>query len=360
MGAITVGVLGAEVSGPPLVGLLLRVFFGLVVGSIAVWMAAIASQALRPSAPSASLALAKIPRLLEELCPACGKISLAGRRCPACAFPLGGGAEGWRAEARSWLGNLMMLSLGAGLVCLGVVLAVGPFLDGERRIWASVAFVALALLVSGVGVLMLWGGGAVALEDLRGVERWVFRSEVEAGDALYQASATALVVKRSLAHARGSSAVKLSAAAVAGLGHAPALVPGQRAFARALSFLYQRGHVAIWAERETAWELGAPRDAATFMQRPPEPQATTVKRTTSQRLLMRVAPRFLDEAARPILEILPVRGYGTTPLAAVWKTWRDSGDDLLRLDEAMARTGRLEDHVVEAAIAAEIGGDLRN
>jgi hypothetical protein len=44
----------------------------------------------------------------------------------------------------------------------------------------------------------------------------------------------------------------------------------------------------------------------------------------------------------------------------VWKTWRDSGNDVLRLDEAMARVGRLGDHVVEAAIAAEIGGDLRN
>ena len=152
LGALTVGVLGSSVSGPPIFGILLRGFFGLVVGGIAVWMAVVAINALRgEKRPAAG---AQLPAAIAALCPGVRPGGAQAQWCPFCELPLGARSDAWRAEEQSWGMTLVGLALGAGLLCLGVFVTVGPLLEGERRVWAGIAFAALGLLITAVGALI--------------------------------------------------------------------------------------------------------------------------------------------------------------------------------------------------------------
>lgn len=125
---MTIGVLGAEVSGPAVFRWLLRGSFGLVVGGILLWTGAIAVRSLVglpvPSAPAAA-ASTSLPEFLRHLCPACGHTQGDELWCFACEFPLKDRAEVWKLEARDWLVNLIATSMGAGLLCIGVFLMIG-------------------------------------------------------------------------------------------------------------------------------------------------------------------------------------------------------------------------------------------
>ncbi len=343
LGGITVSVLGARVSGPPIFGWLIRGFFGLVVGGIAIWLFGIGFQAIRGAAPASA---AHVPEALGVICPACGNGAGDAAWCPRCEFPLKSAVPAWSAEARSWLGNLLILSLGAGLLCLGIFLGVGPFLEGERRIWVGLAYVALALLVASVGVLMLYGGAVVAAEDLLRLSRWSCRLDLRAEGAAFSATASATFVKDDLVHAQGSSTVLLSLAARPVEEALTSTGPRADAFCRAVALLCERGHVALWWERHASWSVGTP-SRLTLGSRP-APGAMRSRTERSEQLMMQLVVRTVDRGTQPLVELLsPLLAGGATPVAAAWRLCRETTD----FDDLRGGVGDWRD-VPEAVVVA--------
>lgn len=362
LGAITLGVLGAEVSGPPILGVVLRGFFGLVVGGIAVGLAAVAVRVLFGAQPGAAGSGAPLPEAIRALCPACGRPASDAHWCPSCELPLAGRTVGWCPEERSRAVNLFLVCLGVGLLSLGVGIAAGPGLEGERRLWAMLAAFALGLLVAGFGAILAWGGAAVLLDDLRGITRWSYRFELRVAGASYSVSGSAVGARKGLAHAHGSATMAFALDALHGVRKPETVDAAQHAFARALAVLHAEGHVSLWWRRETRWSIGAPVEVPWFRRAASAPADAEVEGSVEQQLMMQFLTARLDAAARPLLEVLAPMARGATPVAALWRTFREAGADPARL--ACRReppAGEEADlQLAERAVAAEIGRPLLN
>lgn len=176
-GALGVGVVSAPMKMHPALGWLLRGFIVGMFGSLAGGALVGAVRTIRPPVPPAAL-LAR--------CLGCGEPCAAEAPCPVCALPPMDRAAAITASPSRAI-DAALLSLGASsLLCLGAFVAVGPWIDGERRAWVLCAMAALAvllLLVGGAGVV----GGLVDLVDRgrRGralVARWSTNDRWLSGD----------------------------------------------------------------------------------------------------------------------------------------------------------------------------------
>lgn len=156
--ALGVGVVSAPAAMHPGLALLLRLFIGLLFGSLSLGALLAASRELRP-APSAPSAL-----LLRCLC--CGEPCGAESACPSCAQPPHDRAAALRCEPSRWIDAALFALAAVGVLCLGIFVAVGPYVDGERRLWVLVAVGALAVLLILVGAV----GSLGAILDVR--EQW--------------------------------------------------------------------------------------------------------------------------------------------------------------------------------------------
>lgn len=251
--------------------------------------------------------------------------------------------------------NLLILCLGAGLVCLGVLVAVGPLLEGEGRGWAMVAFAALGLLVAGVGALMLWGGAILALEDLRGLARWSYGLELTRPEARYSGSGTATFARTRLLHAQGRASMELSLGARQSLRPPTGLSPAQQIFARALALLYQRGQVALWWSRTTSWTIGSPGKVRLLGRHPPI--STETATTMKLQLVVRRMPGPPDDESRALLAALAPLHDGPTPVIALWRSCHDLGLDALPSPSVAASP---DGCLGKQAVAAEISDEHLN
>ena len=337
LGAITFGVLSGEPSedSSAFLVFLLQVFFALVVGGIALGCAGLGVQLL-VTPERAALRAASLPASLGRFCPGCGEASGPDDvACARCAHPFLGRAGRWRTDEKTGLLTAAFLAaLGAGLLCLGVGVGVGPFLEGERRLWALVAFGGLGLLLGGVGALFLYGLGLTARDALRGVERWTYHWSAEGVRSAESGSAVAHLARGSLVHASGERRIERAAGSFVGPGtRLPELTEDQRAFVRGIFGLYRARLLALWAEHRDGWRIGAPLSGIA-----PAPDAPAVEpgaapeRTQGDAYLVRLLEGAVGAELRPALEVLvrhlrsasvvPAPGEPVASLADLWVSVR--------------------------------------
>ncbi|MEZ4393614.1 MAG: hypothetical protein R3A48_21305 [Polyangiales bacterium] len=146
--ALGLGVLRASMRMHPGLASLLKGFIGLMFGSLSLGALLAAARALRPLRPPPAELLAR--------CLCCGERTPADAACPACGYGVHPRAELIAARPPEWPESLLFAGGACALICLGLFVAVGPWIDGERRLWVLVAMGALALLL-----LLVGGAGAL-------------------------------------------------------------------------------------------------------------------------------------------------------------------------------------------------------
>lgn len=155
--ALGLGVVSAPMRMHPALGWLLRGFIGGMFGSLAGGALLGAVRTLRPASP---------PAELLTRCLGCGEPCGAEAPCPVCALPPMDRAAAVTVSPPRGIDALLLCAGAASMLCLGAFVAVGPWIDGERRVWVLCAMGALAvllLLVGGAGVV----GSLVELFDRR-------------------------------------------------------------------------------------------------------------------------------------------------------------------------------------------------
>ncbi|WP_438008606.1 hypothetical protein WME89_07810 [Sorangium sp. So ce321] len=246
--ALAIGILAASIEAPPLLAWTLRGFILLLFGGIAVGSAVGAARALSGEDTKAH----GVPPEVLARCLTCGEVTPSDAPCPACAEPPHDRAGAIKVTRQGILGAAFGVGLFGALVCLGVFILAGPYYDGERRVWALIAFGALGLLILIVGVAGLWG----ALGVLRG--------------ALGRTSSLSFSVHgpERTAWGAGASAwgklVWLEGQGRVGAPPGPVAVPeggyrasaGDVAFAEMIATLDAAGIVRIEDETTIEWRLG--------------------------------------------------------------------------------------------------------
>lgn len=144
MSALGFGILTAPMNMKPILALLLKAFIGLVFGGIAAICMLFAIRMIRGNSA--------LPSELYARCLTCGERSSHDLVCPICAEPPQNRTVAIRIESDDLLGELFGALILTGVGCLGLFIMIGPYLDGERRWWALIAFFALGLLMFVVGI----------------------------------------------------------------------------------------------------------------------------------------------------------------------------------------------------------------
>jgi len=168
--ALAVGILSAPIDAPPLLAWVLRGFILLMFGGITVSSAVGAARSLSGEDGRAR----DVPPEVLARCLTCGEVTPSDVPCPSCAEPPRDRAGAIQATRQGLLGAAFGVALFGALVCLGVFILAGPYYDGERRLWALIAFGALGLLILTVGVAGLWGALGMLREGLGGASSLSF------------------------------------------------------------------------------------------------------------------------------------------------------------------------------------------
>ena len=342
LGGITWAVPTAEIEGPAILGLLIRVFFAAVVGGIALFCFFSAGRSLLGHDVRQRATDLTIPEVLLGLCPGCGaplgtsdlqsggadrsaspSTLAAPITCPLCDHPLRDRAARWKRQESSAAANVFLLILGAGLLSLGLFLTLGPWLEEGSRGWAVlIAMTGLGLLVGSVGGLMLWGGLLVSLEDMRRLTRFSYHHQYLDGLLGGACDATATTIGDKLVFANGSTRTDLSMAIVAPKDHASldALTETQRAYALALDELYHRGLAHLWVERLGQWTLGS---ALAERRLFTSPAAPSLSSSRQEQILASFSERLADGQIRPLYEMFASRCPKAIAVGDLWRTFRD-------------------------------------
>jgi len=161
-GALAYGILSATATGPKTIAWLIRGFvffmFGGIGASALYWVAKTlrGEDALAHNAPEA----------LRARCLTCGELTPASEVCRICEEPPHDRAKHVRVERSGFFSSAFGAAICAALLCLGVFILVGPYSEGERRIWALLAFGALGLFITIIGVAGLVSAVGVMREAL--------------------------------------------------------------------------------------------------------------------------------------------------------------------------------------------------
>lgn len=353
LGAITYGVVTAPLGDAPFLGWCVRIFFGGVVGSIAVGCAVLAARSLRGQRAPA------VPAPLRSLCPACGTDRSESERCPRCGLDAPGR---WRRDTGSSPELAFLLAMGVGIAGLGMMLAASPWLEGDGRWWVGLAMAALGLLLLVVGLGFVAGAGLGLRDAWRARHAWTVSWGVEVDGEARTGVAHAGVAWGRLRFAWGRSTERRRLADLVG---APVglhdLTEAQRRFARALGALQRAGLIDVLREDHHEWRRGLPprspeladEDWEAALAAGPRPAWSEAPGASMLVVAARVAPEA--PAARDLLAL--VVPEGRAPVLAAWQ--RLSGDpaalERLAAVRSAGQPGR-----VEAAIAAEIRGALPN
>lgn len=143
MGSLGVGIIDAPMHMSPILSILLKAFIGLVFGGIAAGCIVFAFRSTRRDA--------NLPTEMVARCLTCGEHSPYDLVCPLCGELPQDRKAAFNIKTEEWLAQLFGALIIAGVGCLGIFIMIGPFLDGERRWWALIAFFALGLLLFVVG-----------------------------------------------------------------------------------------------------------------------------------------------------------------------------------------------------------------
>lgn len=179
MSSLAFGIVSAPMGKMhPVLGFLLKSFILLVFGGISAFCIGFAIQSLRGGP--------KLPPDVLSRCPTCGEKTPGDLVCPVCGELPHDRKLVYRVESEGLWGHAIGAIILAGVGCLGLFIMIGPYLDGERRLWALIAFAALGLLMLAVGIvgvfgflLVLWeriGGSRTITFSCKGPDRYTHGS----------------------------------------------------------------------------------------------------------------------------------------------------------------------------------------
>lgn len=237
-GALGLGVVTAPMDMHPALGWLLRGFIGLLFGSLSLAALLSAFRSLRPHVPAPAELLAR--------CLCCGERTPEGEPCPCCGLSSAPRVTAVQTQPGRWPDALLMSMGATGVACLGAFVAVGPYVDGERRVWVLAAMGALALLLLLVGA----AGSVGALVD--GLQRLRDGAEVRShgGSGAWRFHGSGTVRRGDLARFEGSGVHR------EGLAESHEGPQGYRASAdtRLAEVLATFEAAGLWVyTRETSW-----------------------------------------------------------------------------------------------------------
>lgn len=169
--ALAFGIVSAKFTGPPALSWLLRGFIVLMFGGIAAGSLWSAQRTIRGDAQKAS----RVPEEALARCLVCGERSPAELGCPICGEAPADRRNMITVARKTWIGMAIGVAISAALLCLGLFITIGPFFDGERRIWALIAFAALGLLMTAIGVAGLFGSVVSLISAIDGGSTLSFR-----------------------------------------------------------------------------------------------------------------------------------------------------------------------------------------
>lgn len=302
--ALAVGILSAPIEAPPLLAWTLRGFILLMFGGIAVGSAVGAARALSGDAAKAR----GVPAEVLARCLTCGEATPSDAPCPSCAEPPRDRAAAFTVQRQGLLGAAFGAALFGALVCLGVFILAGPYHDGERRVWALLAFGALGLLILTVGVAGLWGALAVLRQGLGGTSSLSFSAHGPERRA-WGAGAS---VWGKLVWLEGSGRVVAPPGPVAVPEGGYRASAGDIAFAEIIATLDAAGIARIEDETTFEWRLGdKPSEGARLARR--SPLRFERKRTRATTLsLTPEAPRAPDSDG--LDEVISVEALEGSPV----------------------------------------------
>ncbi len=162
MSALAVGIVGAPMKMHPVLELLLKAFILLVFGGIAAFCVVSGFQSSNSGPVVPAEALAR--------CLTCGEATPNDAVCPVCAEPPQQRAAAFNVQSESLFGPTVVTVILAGVGCLGLFIMIGPYLDGERRWWALIAFAALGLLMLTIGAVGVFGFVLTLRDTFRGAK----------------------------------------------------------------------------------------------------------------------------------------------------------------------------------------------
>lgn len=286
-------------------------------------------------------------------CLVCGEPSPADVTCPICGEPPGDRRAALTVKRNGWLDMAVAVAISGALVCLGLFIMIGAFVDGEERTWALVAFVALGLLLAGGGVLGLWGSVLVLVAALDGGASLGFRT----GSPTRTARGTGASRWGKLVFLEGHARIvepPVPGPKRAG-GHRA--VPGDLAFAELIATLDASGLVRLHDVTTHEWRLGSgPGERTGSTPRSRAPLALNRETTRSTQITLVLGPGSVDDSAE---DPVPEHSAGETPLHTIvhyfilpWFVGSPSLEDARRvIDADPARRAQIEVHARSLAAA---------
>jgi hypothetical protein len=236
------------------------------------------------------------------------------------------------------MGWLLALGIGGGLLFLGLGVLFGPFLEGERRPWALMAFAALGLFLAGFGALVGWAASRMVLQEVRGAKKWSFRWDSAEPRRMVTVEAFATLVRSGLADAHGT----LRSVHGLELETAPALPQGVdpmvRTFVQCLSRGYALGLVGLNFDRRENWRWepknrSAMRDVDLAWEATRESERTILCELVTQR-----APAAeLQSPLEQLVQLLPMSVARATALRQLWGALKAQPDAELALRRVLTQ-----------------------
>ncbi|MDI3289527.1 hypothetical protein [Polyangium sp. 15x6] len=159
--AIGFGILSAPFHMHPVLAALLKGFIVLLLGSIGGVLLPLAMQTLTGTRAKTR----DVPDEALAHCLTCGERTPNDAVCPVCGEPPCDRSHFFHVNRPGLVGSAFGAALFGSMACLGLFVLIGPYHDGERRVWVLLACGALGLLLLAVGgaglvgaILVLWNG----------------------------------------------------------------------------------------------------------------------------------------------------------------------------------------------------------
>lgn len=246
MGSLGVGIVSAPMHMSPILSILLKAFIGLVFGGIAAGCALFAYRSIQrdPGLPADLLAR----------CLTCGEKTPNDLVCPVCGELPQDRKAAFHIKTEEWLVQLFGMMILTGVGCLGVFIIIGPYLDGERRWWALVAFFALGLLLFIVGAAGFLGLVLSIGDRIRGAKEITF--SCRGPDRFTQGQGKLAWGK--LVGLQGNGTVKVPVAATGKSEGGYRVSPGDVALAEALATFDAAGFIELNDVTTYDWSVGDP------------------------------------------------------------------------------------------------------
>ncbi|MDI1432057.1 hypothetical protein [Polyangium sorediatum] len=162
--ALAFGMLSAPIQGHPVLAVLIKGSIVLLLGSIGVGTLVSGINTLSGASGKAR----GVPDEALAHCLTCGERTPNDVVCPVCGEPPCDRTRSFHVDKQGWGGATFGVALFGALFCLGLFILIGPYYDGERRVWVLLACGGLALLLLAVGGAGLVGSLGTLRKGLGG------------------------------------------------------------------------------------------------------------------------------------------------------------------------------------------------